>query len=246
MSTLQQRLNEAFEEWISRTGRKPHGAKTDLWKPSGASSGAFTGWFNGGTKSMKPEYAEVIAPILGVNARWLYLGKGPKYPDTKEHKWASEPTTKQIVTAPEAQPRMGQYSHDGIVPITAHPPPIMSGEEVMAERAKGKITEPFTWVAEDNHMASHRTMPVLRGYHVHIEPRAKIKPELVVLVVMGEGWPVLKRITHGGDAMYLVVESGELRPVEYDPSAHEILGVMRAAYPQPLDLEMEDDAPEPV
>lgn len=88
MSSLKDRLHEAFREAPERVHRKV--LKTHLWKAAGVSSGAVTQWFDGTVKSMAWEHAQAIAPELGVSAQWLYDGTGNKIPA------ASKPAAEKI------------------------------------------------------------------------------------------------------------------------------------------------------
>lgn len=79
--TFQKRITQAFNEEASRRAdaAEPRLTKTDLWKAAGASSGAATHWFNG-SNGMDMATCIKVAPLLHVNAQWLYDGTGPKLP----------------------------------------------------------------------------------------------------------------------------------------------------------------------
>ncbi|CAB3905553.1 hypothetical protein LMG2828_04729 [Achromobacter piechaudii] len=77
--TFQERIKQAFEEEAARRADagEPRLTKTDIWKVAGASSGAATHWFNG-SNGMDMATCMKVAPLLRVNAQWLYDGIGPK------------------------------------------------------------------------------------------------------------------------------------------------------------------------
>lgn len=77
--TFQERIKQAFEEEAARRADagEPRLTKTDIWKAADASSGAATHWFNG-SNGMDMATCMKVAPLLKVNAQWLYDGTGPK------------------------------------------------------------------------------------------------------------------------------------------------------------------------
>ncbi|HEY9275412.1 MULTISPECIES: S24 family peptidase [Achromobacter] len=79
--TFQKRITQAFNEEAARRAdaAEPRLTKTDLWKAAGASSGAATHWFNG-SNGMDMATCMKVAPLLRVNAQWLYDGTAPKLP----------------------------------------------------------------------------------------------------------------------------------------------------------------------
>jgi phage repressor protein C with HTH and peptisase S24 domain len=79
--TFQERIKQAFEEEAARRADagEPRLTKTDIWKAAGASSGAATHWFSG-ANGMDMATCMKVAPLLRVNAQWLYDGTGPKRP----------------------------------------------------------------------------------------------------------------------------------------------------------------------
>lgn len=79
--TFQKRITQAFNEEAARRAdaAEPRLTKTDLWKAAGASSGAATHWFNG-SNGMDMATCIKVAPLLRVNAQWLYDGTAPKLP----------------------------------------------------------------------------------------------------------------------------------------------------------------------
>lgn len=79
--TFQKRITQAFNEEAARRAdaAEPRLTKTDLWKAAGASSGAATHWFNG-ANGMDMATCIKVAPLLRVNAQWLYDGTAPKLP----------------------------------------------------------------------------------------------------------------------------------------------------------------------
>ncbi len=94
-------------------------------------------------------------------------------------------------------------------------------------------TRPFVWVASDEHMASG-PMPTPAGYHVYIDPTVQHEAGDLVLVRINGRPPVLRQITEGGDAEYLVTASDKLPPIRYDPDTCDVIGVALTSYPQPL------------
>lgn len=79
--TFQKRITQAFNDEAARRAdaAEPRLTKTDLWKAAGASSGAATHWFSG-ANGMDMATCLKVAPLLHVNAQWLYDGTGPKLP----------------------------------------------------------------------------------------------------------------------------------------------------------------------
>lgn len=73
------RINQAFHEENLR--RKEAGearlTKTDLWRAAKVTSAAATHWFNGDNAADLDTCAK-IAPLLRVNAQWLFDGTGPR------------------------------------------------------------------------------------------------------------------------------------------------------------------------
>jgi phage repressor protein C with HTH and peptisase S24 domain len=92
--TFQERIKQAFEEEAARRADagEPRLTKTDIWKAAGASSGAATHWFNG-SNGMDMATCMKVAPLLKVNAQWLYDGEGQKrgVPGQKEATQQSAP-----------------------------------------------------------------------------------------------------------------------------------------------------------
>ena len=62
-----------------RTRREELGLRpTDLADAVGVSVSAVLYWESGATKNLKNEHLFVLSDKLGVNARWLAIGQGPK------------------------------------------------------------------------------------------------------------------------------------------------------------------------
>jgi phage repressor protein C with HTH and peptisase S24 domain len=99
--TFQKRITQAFNEEAARRAdaAEPRLTKTDLWKAAGASSGAATHWFNG-SNGMDMATCIKVAPLLRVNAQWLYDGTAPKLP-------ASDGSLAVAVPAPPRWPFPG-------------------------------------------------------------------------------------------------------------------------------------------
>lgn len=51
-------------------------SKSDIWKPTGLSSGVYSQWLNG--TNLKGDNLLKVAKVLGVNPDWLQTGKGDK------------------------------------------------------------------------------------------------------------------------------------------------------------------------
>lgn len=108
--TFQKRITQAFNEEASRRADadEPRLTKTDLWKAANASSGAATHWFNG-SNGMDMATCMKVAPLLRVNAQWLYDGAGPKSPVGNGTGATSPPTPPSapwpFPSIPEAQVR---------------------------------------------------------------------------------------------------------------------------------------------
>lgn len=74
MKFLKDRLQWAIEQKEKRDGRTV--SKAALSRAAKVSSAAVTYWFDGDTKSLKPQVCRDIASFLGVDAIWLETGKG--------------------------------------------------------------------------------------------------------------------------------------------------------------------------
>lgn len=77
MSTFQERFSKAFDAEVRRRREsgEPKLTKTMVWKAAGASSGAFTHWYNG-SNGMDMDICFLVAPLLRVNPIWLFNGNG--------------------------------------------------------------------------------------------------------------------------------------------------------------------------
>lgn len=73
MTTLKQRIEEAYAE---RPDRKV--IKTTLWKAAKTTSATCSNWFSDRQDTIHWDHALAVAPLLGVNPRWLYDGTGAK------------------------------------------------------------------------------------------------------------------------------------------------------------------------
>jgi len=73
MTTLDQRFAELQAE-------KPEISQADLARTTGVKPPSVSDWFTGNTKSMKIGTAAKAASLYGVNALWLSVGEGQKYP----------------------------------------------------------------------------------------------------------------------------------------------------------------------
>lgn len=80
MLLFKDRIQTAFNEENHR--RKAEGAprltKTDLWKTAGMTSAATTFWFDG-SNGADMDTCMKIAPLMRVNAKWLFDGTKPKH-----------------------------------------------------------------------------------------------------------------------------------------------------------------------
>lgn len=79
MTTLQERITDAFKTENERRSDLglPKLTKTDLWKAAKVSSSACTFWFDG-SSGIDLNTATKVAPLLNVNARWLFDGTGDR------------------------------------------------------------------------------------------------------------------------------------------------------------------------
>lgn len=104
--SFQKRITQAFNEEASRRAdaAEPRLTKTDLWKAAGASSGAATHWFNG-SNGMDMATCIKVAPLLHVNAQWLYDGSGQKRPDNDDLSAVPAPAPWPFPSIPEDQVR---------------------------------------------------------------------------------------------------------------------------------------------
>ena len=73
MSTLKERMLELRAE-------KPSVTNIQLAKEAGVKPPSVSGWFGGGSESLKWESVAAIAKLYGVSQRWVAKGEGPKYP----------------------------------------------------------------------------------------------------------------------------------------------------------------------
>lgn len=78
MNRLQERINWAFDNRPDRSV-----IKTTLWKAARISSATVSNWIKGRQDSIEWAHAVAVAPLLGVNAQWLYDGTGPRRPGEK-------------------------------------------------------------------------------------------------------------------------------------------------------------------
>lgn len=85
MSTFQERFSQAFDAEARRRleAGEPRLTKTMVWKAAGASSGAFTHWYNG-SNGMDLDTCFLVAPLLRINPTWLFNGKGDRHPGTQQ------------------------------------------------------------------------------------------------------------------------------------------------------------------
>jgi phage repressor protein C with HTH and peptisase S24 domain len=74
-TTFYDRINLAFNRENERrlAASEPRLTKTALWKTAGLSSGAASHWFDG-SNGADLDTCEKIAPLMRVNARWLFDG----------------------------------------------------------------------------------------------------------------------------------------------------------------------------
>lgn len=117
-----------------------------------------------------------------------------------------------------------------VISDVANLPQIFDGDALMA--ANGNPVQRFAWLAEDDHM-SEGPLPIQRGYYVIIEPQAQHEMGDVVLVRISNGRPVLRQITHGGDAPYLVTSNSGLPAIRISDDCN-IIGVALTAFPKPI------------
>ncbi|MFY3302605.1 S24 family peptidase [Achromobacter xylosoxidans] len=78
---FQDRITLAFETEAARRAASGERrlTKTELWKAVGATSAAATHWFNG-ANGMDLASCVKAAPVLNVNAQWLFDGTSPMQP----------------------------------------------------------------------------------------------------------------------------------------------------------------------
>lgn len=99
----------------------------------------------------------------------------------------------------------------------------------------------FIFQAEDENMAGG-ALHIGKGYFAVIEPNAEPDPEDIVLVRISGRRPVLRRLSEGGDALYLVAERGRFDPVRFEEKTCQIIGVVLTAYPRPRSPRMKDSS----
>lgn len=97
MSTFQDRLMHAFavENHRRLLAGEPKLTKTDLWKAAGRSSGAVTHWFSG-ANSADMEACLKIAPLLRVDAGWLFDEKPLEKPERRNLR-ATSPVINELL-----------------------------------------------------------------------------------------------------------------------------------------------------
>ena len=79
MSALQDRMLELGKQ-------APRGWKARLAERCGIKAASISGWCSGSSKSMEHQHAVVVAEYFGVEADWLWKGKGPKLRDAANPK----------------------------------------------------------------------------------------------------------------------------------------------------------------
>jgi transcriptional regulator with XRE-family HTH domain len=67
-------INDRVAETITQSGR----SQADLARAIGVSRATVNDWKNGRTKNLRMENLFALADALGISARWLAIGKGPK------------------------------------------------------------------------------------------------------------------------------------------------------------------------
>lgn len=113
MTTLNERLLEAFQ---AAQDNDPKITKTKLAGFTGVTQSAVTAWFNGKSKSIKPEHISAVAKYLGVSERWLANGTGEKVLG-RVHEAIGEPTDESLIRIPVYSIRFScgeQVDGDGI------------------------------------------------------------------------------------------------------------------------------------
>lgn len=199
-----------------------------------------------------------LARQIGCNADWLELGTGPMtgtgnpsqaaLATETHHPYGNIPSTVDETAQNVGKPRFYDEANQTSM---RHHLPIITAEQIMDgilhDREENEFMATasidscyagpasrlaFLFEAEDDNMAGG-DMHINKGYLVMIEPEAEPEPEDVVLVRIGARRPILRRLTEGGEALYLVAEQGRLDPVRYDSATCNILGVALTAYPKP-------------
>ena len=198
-------------------------------------------------QGVSEDSARAIEEKLGLPNHWL--DEDAPYRTTPEHPVATE--------VREPDPRL--YNVMTVESIRHHLP-IISAEQIMegvspdrhdAEFMARVPTDScyagpasrhaFIFRAEDENMAGG-DLHIGKGYFAVIEPNAEADPEDVVLVRIGGRRPVLRRLSEGGDALYLVAERGRFDPVRFDETTCQIIGVVLTAYPRPRSPRMKDSS----
>lgn len=168
---------------------------------------------------------------------WEYFSDvvGPEHWGLSRDQWRDARSPDQTIPTTNQKPLSAQENTlnygDAVDALPVHDLSIITAERIMVGDVR--LDRRFAWIAEDNHMAGG-DRPTPRGHHAVIDPTVHYALGDVVLARLSGRRPILRRITDGGDAEYLVTESGEVPPVRVDPNC-EIIGVMITSYSPPIE-----------
>lgn len=126
MKSLKYRMREMVSELALRDI-----SQVDIAKVTGVTKASVNLWLNGGTRSLKLEYAVKIEEVFGYRAIWLVLGKGPKLvsdgaatPTVPSESWPfSVPYSKYLALSMSARKRLDDKVSDfieGVLFATSH------------------------------------------------------------------------------------------------------------------------------
>lgn len=177
--TFQERLILAFdrENARRRDAGEPGLRKMDLWKAAGASSGAATHWFNG-SNGMSLETCELVAPLLGVSARWLFDESQPMIRGDTRHAERSEVVALESDDIPPA----------GYIRLEHLPyqPSMGRGRAQVADHVVQHIDVLESFVRQKVGSVSPDRIKILTGVGTSMMPR--IKDQDIVFVDIHHRW----------------------------------------------------------
>lgn len=187
------------------------------------------------TGKVAPKHWFAIAEFLGSSVEHLFLVDARLQPLFGDHS-LQKPSPK----AEEPRHTYG-ISVDGTTPSAVHDLPVLTGDQIQMgmhdSSTRSRVYSgtagggSFVFVAPDDIMVGGEK-PIASGYHCVVDPTLTPRPGRIVLVRIGGGRPVLRKLLDDGTELVLVAEDPRIKPRELSPEV-EILGTIRTAYYPP-------------
>lgn len=212
---------------------KPRGTQASLARHCGVGPQDVLEWKKTGKVASKHWFA--IAEFLGSSVEHLFLVDARLQPLFGDHSLQAP--------APNAEEPRHTYgiSLDGTTPSTVHDLPVLTGDQIQMgmrdSSTRSRVYSgiagagSFVFVAPDDVMAGG-DKPIASGYHCVVDPTLTPRPGRIVLVQVGGGRPVLRKLLDDGTELVLVAEDPRIKPREFSPDV-EIIGTIRTAYYPP-------------